>query len=116
MVMPAFDARVASQVWACLLVGGLLLMGAATTLMMNPSWGIELDGRVLRFWHDPRRVRRAVPVESVSLVRVHQAADVAELESTEGTMRVPRECLREPAASWAAALHAEFPHIELRVE
>lgn len=113
---PFIDERPGLQAWTCMVTGGFFALGAISALVLNPSWGIELEGRTLRWWHEGKRLQRTISVDELRAVRVIHDADFAELESLQGPLSVPRDCLKVPAQEWAAGLHRQFPHIELRVE
>lgn len=111
-----FSARLEMGAWACLTTGALFVVGALLALVFNPTWGSELSGRTLTWWHEPKQLRRTVSVDELKAVYVRREADVAQLELGTRSLSVPRECLSESAAQWAQELHARFPHIELHVD
>lgn len=115
-VFPMFDARPGLQAWSCVVAGGLFFLSALAVLVVNPTWGLSIEGDVVRWWHDGRGVQRTVSVTELRAVRIDRQADVAELEVTSGVHHVvPRECLDGHAQDWAYQLHQQFPHIELHV-
>lgn len=99
-----------------LFTGALFTLGALVALVMNPSWGSEVSGNTLTFWHEPKRLRRTVSVTELKAVHVLRESNVAQLELATKTMLVPRECMHDDAVTWAQALHSQYPHVELRVE
>ncbi|MFT3710446.1 MAG: hypothetical protein QM817_22715 [Archangium sp.] len=113
---PLFDTRPGLQSWTCIVTGALFALSALSTLVLNPTWGFVLEGRELTWWHDAKRLKRTVSVDELRVVHVHRDADMAELESMQGAMSLPRDCLKVPAEQFAAELHHAFPHIELRVD
>jgi hypothetical protein len=106
----------AGATWACLATGGLFVLGALAALIANPTWGSEVSGRNLTWWHEAKRLQRTVSVDELRAVHVMREADVAQLEFATRSVSLPRECLHQDAAQWAQALHAQFPHIELHVD
>ena len=115
-VMPFADPRPGFHAWSCFIAGTLFGFGALVVLWLNPTWGLVVEGRTLRWWHDGRGEHRTVSVDDLQAVHVDAEADVAELQATTGLLTIPRDCLKGPAHTWATALHQRFPHIELRVQ
>lgn len=91
-------------------------LSALVVLVLNPTWGVRIDGDTLKWWHDGRGEERTVSLTELCAVRVDREADVAALESTSGIhVVVPRECLEDSAQAWALQLHQRYPHIEFFV-
>jgi hypothetical protein len=113
---PLFDPRPGLQAWSCLSAGALFSISALVVLVVNPTWGVRIDGDTLKWWHDGRGEERTVSLTELCAVRVDREADVAALESTSGIhVVVPRECLANSAQAWALELHQRYPHIEFHV-
>lgn len=114
LVLPlAMDLRVA---WVCLFTGAIFTLGALAALVVNPSWGSEVDDGTVTIWHEPKKLRRTISVSELKAVHVLREADVAQLELGTRSISVPRACVNDDAVAWAQALHARFPQVELHVD
>jgi hypothetical protein len=106
----------AEATWACVATGALFVIGALFAIVVNPTWGSEVKGRNLTWWHEAKKLERTVSVDELRAVHVMREADVAQLEFDTRSVSLPRECVQQDAVQWAQALHAQFPHIELHVD